>query len=63
MPKHDSPGVSSLKTHKQAEQYKLWFREKVEAAAASRQPITPHDDVMASARKIIESAKVRRKMA
>ncbi len=63
MPKHDSPGISRFETHEQAEQYERWFREKVEAAAASRQPITPQEDVIASARKIIESAKVSRKMA
>ncbi|ELY4671275.1 stability determinant [Cronobacter muytjensii] len=63
MPKHDFPGISRFEPHEQAEQYERWFREKVEAAAASRQPITPQEDVIASARKIIESAKVSRKMA
>ncbi len=63
MPKHDFPGISRFESHEQAEQYERWFREKVEAAAASRQPITPQEDVIASARKIIESAKVSRKMA
>ncbi|ELY4322902.1 stability determinant [Cronobacter turicensis] len=63
MPKHHSPLVFEFETDEQAEQYEQWFREKVEAAAASSQPVTPHEDVMATAREIIEGVKVGRKMA
>ncbi|EEQ18585.1 hypothetical protein yinte0001_2580 [Yersinia intermedia ATCC 29909] len=58
-----SPIVSEFETEEQAESYDLWFRAKVEASMNSPKPQTPHDEVMAGARKIIEQAKARRKLA
>lgn len=58
-----SPIVSEFETEELAADYDRWFREKVEKAMSSDKPGIPHDEVMAGARKIIEQAKARRKMA
>lgn len=58
-----SPIVSEFETEEQATSYDRWFRRKVEHAMGSDKPTTPHDEVTAGARRIIEQAKARRKMA
>lgn len=48
------PIVSEFDTEEAAESYDRWFRTKVEKALANPGPGTPHDEVMAEMRKIIE---------
>lgn len=58
-----SPIVSEFETQEQAESYDRWFRRKVATATSSQAPQAPHDEVIAGAKKLIEQAKARRKLA
>ncbi|MGF6559600.1 type II toxin-antitoxin system RelB family antitoxin [Erwinia aphidicola] len=58
-----SPIVSEFETQEQAESYDRWFRDKVETAINSKAPNSPHDEVIAGAKKMIEQVKARRKLA
>lgn len=46
-----SPIVSEFETQEQAESYDRWFRDKVETAINSKAPHSPHDEVIAGAKK------------
>ncbi len=48
------PIVSEFDTEEEAAAYDLWFRQQVEAALTSDEPLIPHEQVMAQVRKIIE---------
>ncbi|MCP2230493.1 MULTISPECIES: type II toxin-antitoxin system RelB family antitoxin [Erwinia] len=58
-----SPIVSEFETQEQAESYDRWFRDKVETAINSKAPHSPHDEVIAGAKKMIKQVKARRKLA
>ena len=48
------PIVSEFETEEDAEAYDKWFRAQVEEGLRSNGPWIPHEEVMASARAIIE---------
>ncbi|HEY0622207.1 stability determinant [Sphingomonas sp.] len=48
------PIYSEFDTEEEAEAHDKWFRAQVEAALASTEPDTPHDQVMAEIDAIIE---------
>ncbi|CAI8752047.1 Antitoxin [Pseudomonas sp. IT-P253] len=50
-----SPIVSVFETEEQAASYDRWFRAKVQASLDDPRPNTPHDQVMADMRALIES--------
>jgi prophage antirepressor-like protein len=54
-----SPIVSEFATPEEAAAYERWLSEKVAASLAEPGPGVPHDEVMASARAIIDEAKAR----
>lgn len=49
-----SPIESEFETTEQAEAYDIWFRAKVQASLDCKEPLIPHDQVMAEMRAIIE---------
>lgn len=49
-----TPIESEFATVEEAEAYDRWFRAKVEAALASRQPSIPHDEAMARLRALVD---------
>ncbi|HEX8615422.1 MAG TPA: stability determinant [Telluria sp.] len=55
MNKHLSPIESEFTTVEQAEAYDRWFRAKVQASLDDQQACTPHDEVMARMRELIEA--------
>jgi hypothetical protein len=50
-----SPIESEFATVEEAEAYDHWFRAKVQASLDDQRPSTPHDQVMATLREIIEA--------
>lgn len=50
-----SPIESEFATVEEAEAYDRWFRAKVQASLDDEHPSTPHDQVMATLREIIEA--------
>jgi hypothetical protein len=50
-----SPIESEFATVEEAEAYDRWFRAKVQASLDDQLPSTPHDQVMATLREIIEA--------
>jgi hypothetical protein len=50
-----SPIESEFATTEEAEAYDRWFRAKVQASLNDQRPATPHDQVMATLRAIIEA--------
>jgi hypothetical protein len=50
-----SPIVSEFETEEQAASYGKWFRAQVQASIDDPRPNTPHDQVMAEMRDLIES--------
>lgn len=50
-----SPIESEFATVEEAEAYDRWFRAKVQASLDDLSPSTPHDQVMAKLREIIEA--------
>jgi hypothetical protein len=50
-----SPIESQFATAEEAEGYDRWFRAKVQASLDDLRPATPHDQVMATLREIIEA--------
>ncbi|MYN09404.1 type II toxin-antitoxin system RelB family antitoxin [Pseudoduganella aquatica] len=50
-----SPIESEFATAEEAEAYDRWFRAKVEASLADQRPPSPHDEVMAKLRGIIDA--------
>ena len=50
-----SPIESEFATVEEAEAYDRWFRAKVQASLDDQRPSTPHDQVMATLREIIEA--------
>ncbi|ESZ85464.1 MAG: stability determinant [Sphingomonadales bacterium RIFCSPHIGHO2_01_FULL_65_20] len=54
-----SPIESEFASSEEEEAYDAWFRAKVERALQSTAPRVPHEEVMASADKIIAKARQR----
>ena len=52
-----TPIESEFATTEEAEAYEAWFRAKVEARLASKNPRIPHDEVMARMQRIIDRRK------
>ena len=50
-----SPIESQFATVEEAEAYDAWFRAKVQASLDDERPLTPHDQVMATLRAIVEA--------
>lgn len=50
-----SPIESQFATAEEAEAYDVWFRAKVQASLDDERQPTPHDQVMAALREIIEA--------
>lgn len=55
MDKHLSPIASEFATVEQAESYDRWFRAKVLVSLDDQRPCTPHDEVMARMRELIDA--------
>ncbi|MFC3443385.1 stability determinant [Sphingobium rhizovicinum] len=55
-----TPIESEFATTEEAEAYDAWFRAEVEASLADPRPGTPHDQVMAELRAIIEAKQAKR---
>ena len=49
------PIVSEFETQEQADSYKRWFRERVQASLADPRPGIPHDEVMAEMDALIDA--------
>lgn len=54
-----SPIESEFESSEQEAAYDLWFRAKVEAAMASKEPGIPHDEAMAKMQAILDKNKPR----
>ncbi|MBT2185951.1 type II toxin-antitoxin system RelB family antitoxin [Sphingobium nicotianae] len=52
-----SPIESEFETPEQEAAYDVWFRAKVEAAMASKEPGIPHDEAMARMQAILDRRK------
>jgi hypothetical protein len=50
-----SPIESEFATVEEAEAHDRWFRAKVQSSLDDQRPCTPHDQVMATLRDIIEA--------
>jgi hypothetical protein len=50
-----SPIESEFATAAEAEAHDLWFRAKVQVSLDDQRPSTPHDQVMATLRDLIEA--------
>jgi hypothetical protein len=50
-----SPIESEFATTEEAEAYDRWFRTKVQASLDDLRPPTPHDQVMAELKELIET--------
>jgi hypothetical protein len=55
-----SPIVSEFDTEEQEASYTIWLQAKIKSSLGDTRPNTPHDQMMAKARALLESKKTPR---
>ena len=58
-PQQLDPLISEFATQADADSYDAWFRAKVQEALDSKNPLIPHDQVMAEMRSVVAAAEAR----